>query len=100
MERYASDDSQRFLAKIQKVRIFLIRNEDDMAASVFNSLDTARVVADPELLNDYIQCEAVLCSDMLSSDISEEEKMFTGKGSGRPARALWLLTPPLSTREG
>ncbi len=24
MERYASDDSQRFLAKIQKVRIFLI----------------------------------------------------------------------------
>ena len=74
MERYASDDSQRFLAKIQKVRIFLIRNEDDMAASVFNSLDTARVVADPELLNDYIQCEAVLCSDMLSSDISEEEK--------------------------
>ena len=74
MERYASDDSQRFLAKIQKVRIFLIRNEDDMAASVFNSLDTALVVADPELLNDYIQCEAVLCSDMLSSDISEEEK--------------------------
>ncbi len=74
MERYASDDGQRFLSRLQKVRIYIVRDEDDMAAQVFNSLDTALAVSKPELLNEYLKCETVLCSDILSSDIAEEEK--------------------------
>lgn len=73
MEKYASDESQRFLARLQKVRILLLRNEEDIAASVFVGLDTSAVNG-TELLNDYLQCEAVLCSEMLSSGIPDEEK--------------------------
>ncbi len=73
MEKYASDDSQRFLARLQKVRILLVRNEEDLAASVFNGLDTSSVKG-TELLKDYLQCEAVLCAEMLASDVSDDEK--------------------------
>lgn len=73
MEKYASDDSQRFLARLQKVRILLVRNEEDLAASVFNGLDTSAVKG-MELLKDYLQCEAVLCAEMLSAEIPEDEK--------------------------
>lgn len=73
MEKYASDDSQRFLARLQKVRILLVRNEEDLAASVFNGLDTSEVKG-LELLKDYLQCEAVLCAEMLASGVPEDEK--------------------------
>ena len=73
MEKYATDDFQRFLARLQKVRILLVRNEEDIAASVFNDLDTS-VIKGTELLNDYLQCEAVLCAEMLSAEVSEDEK--------------------------
>ena len=73
MEKYATDESQRLLARLQKVRVLLLRNEEDLAASVFNGLDTSAING-TELLNDYLQCEAVLCAEMLSAEISEDEK--------------------------
>lgn len=73
MERYASDGAQRLLTRMQKVRILLQKNEEEDAALVFNSLDTAGIT-DQELLKEYLQCEAVLCSAMLPEDIPDEDK--------------------------
>lgn len=73
MERYASDRKQGLLTSMQKVRILLQKNEEEDAALVFNSLDTA-AITDQELLREYLQCETVICSAMLSVGIPDEEK--------------------------
>lgn len=73
MERYASDPAQRLLTRLQKVRILLQKNEEEDAAAVFGSLDTAGI-ADKGLINEYLQCEAVLCSAILSAGIPDEDK--------------------------
>lgn len=73
MERYASDGKQRLLTSMQKVRILLQKNEEEEAALVFNSLDTT-AITDQELQREYLQCEAVICSAMLSVGLPDEEK--------------------------
>lgn len=72
MERYASDPAQRLLTRMQKVRILLQKNEEEDAAAVFGSLDTTGLT-DQELVKEYLQCEAVLCSALLSAGVQDED---------------------------
>lgn len=71
MERYASDPAQRLLTRMQKVRILLQKNEEEDAAAVFGSLDTTGLT-DQELVKEYLHCEAVLCSALLSAGVQDE----------------------------